>query len=56
MTFEVKHSVMERAVTRGDAMMEHAFFCNVWSHVNDPFSEPFQDALKNTWLTVCPGL
>ena len=24
-------------------MMEHPFLCNVWSHVNDPFSEPLKD-------------
>ena len=23
-------------------MMEHPFVCNVWSHANDPFSEPFK--------------
>ena len=24
-------------------MMEHPFVCNVWSHTNDPFSEPFKE-------------
>ena len=27
--------------------MEHPFVCNVWSHMNDPFSEPFKDVFIN---------
>ena len=43
-------------MTWGVVMMEHPFVCNVWSHANEPFSEPFKDVfIKKTWLTVCPG-
>ena len=33
----------EGSVTWGVVMMEHPFFCNVWCHANDPFSESFKD-------------
>ena len=40
--FEVKNSMMERAMTWGVVMMEHPLVCNVWYHANHPFSEPFK--------------
>lgn len=37
-------------------MIEHPFVCIIWSHANNPFSEPFKDVfIKRTWLTICPG-
>ena len=43
MAFEVKNSVTESNMTWDVVMMEHPFFCNVWSHANDPFSESLKD-------------
>ena len=54
MPFEVKHSVTETAVTWSVVMMEHPFVCNVWSHTNYSFSEPFKEVFIKTLLTVCP--
>ena len=33
----------EGNVTWGVIMMEYPFVCNLWSHANKPFSEPFKD-------------
>ena len=39
-------------MTWGIVMMEHPFVCNVWSHVNNSFSEPFKDFfIKNQSIT-----
>ena len=46
---------VKTSVTWGIVMMEHPFVCNVWSHANDPFSEPFKDVFIKTLLTVWPG-
>ena len=37
-------------MTWGVVMMEHPFACNVWSHANDPFSEPFEDVFMKKKL------
>ena len=44
----------ECRVTRSVVMMEHPFVCNVWSHANDPFSEPFKEVfVKNLVDSLC---
>ena len=35
-------------------MMKHPFVCNVWSHTNDPFSEPV--IVHSTFLMLNDGL
>ena len=44
----------EGIVTWCIVMMEQPFLCSVWSHVNDPFSEPFKDGFLKNWLTAWP--
>ena len=48
-------------MTWGVVTMKHSFVCNIWSHANDPFSEPVSIEglpegssmpFKNIYLTV----
>ena len=45
------------SVTWGDVMMDHPFFCNVWSHPDEPFSDPFKDvSIKKNLVDSVTGI